>query len=226
MYLSRLILNPRSRQVQSELANLYQMHRTVMSAFADPLPPGERVLFRLEEDPLGGQLILLVQSQTEPDWSKLSGAHKNYLLPEADLPEGVQNPAVKQVDLRQKLKAGQILAFRLRANPTARRTFQKEGNKEKKRIGLYREEAQLQWLARKLEAAGCQLLSAQCSGKEVLRGELKRAEERHPLQLLGVRFDGVLRVEDPQRLENAVLRGIGSGKGLGFGLLSLAPYRE
>ena len=33
MYLSRLAINPRSRDVQQDLADIYQMHRTVMSAF-------------------------------------------------------------------------------------------------------------------------------------------------------------------------------------------------
>ena len=33
MYLSRLILNPRSRRVQRELAEPYEMHRSLMKAF-------------------------------------------------------------------------------------------------------------------------------------------------------------------------------------------------
>ncbi|HKV39599.1 MAG TPA: type I-E CRISPR-associated protein Cas6/Cse3/CasE, partial [Blastocatellia bacterium] len=33
LYFSRLLLNPRSRQVRSELANPYEMHRTLMRAF-------------------------------------------------------------------------------------------------------------------------------------------------------------------------------------------------
>lgn len=223
MYLSRLILNPRSRQVQSELANPYEMHRTIMSAFPEELPPGERVLFRLEEAPRSGQLVLLVQSQTAPDWSSLGNS---YLLRNERLLEGAPNPEVKQVELRGKLKNGQRLAFRLRANPTAKRTFEKGGEKVKKRIGLYREEDQMRWLERKLSEAGCKLLAARSSGKEMQQGELRRDAERHRLEYLGVVFDGALLVEDAERLAQAVDNGIGSGKGLGFGLLSLAPWRE
>ncbi len=226
MYLSRLVLNPRSRQAQSELANPYEMHRTIMSAFPDELPPGERVLFRLEGAPRSGQLILLVQSQTAPDWSKLTSPAKSYLLRDERLLQGAPNPAVKQVELRQMLKEGQRLAFRLRANPTAKRTFEKDGVKTKKRIGLYREEDQLRWLERKLAEAGCKLLEARASGQEMQQGELRRDAERHRLEYLGVVFDGMLLVEDPQRLAQAVDEGIGSGKGLGFGLLSLAPWHE
>jgi len=36
-----------------------------------------------------------------------------------------------------------------------------------------------------------------------------------------VQYDGLLEVLDPARLNEAVANGIGSGKGFGFGLLSL-----
>jgi hypothetical protein len=44
-----------------------------------------------------------------------------------------------------------------------------------------------------------------------------------PLALLAVRFDGVLAVTDVVQFAATLEAGIGSGKGLGFGLLSLAP---
>ena len=47
---------------------------------------------------------------------------------------------------------------------------------------------------------------------------------RHGRRLahLAVRYEGLLQVGDPERLLQAVRGGIGSAKGLGFGLLSLA----
>ncbi|MEM0963873.1 MAG: type I-E CRISPR-associated protein Cas6/Cse3/CasE, partial [Bacteroidota bacterium] len=42
---------------------------------------------------------------------------------------------------------------------------------------------------------------------------------------VGVRFDGELRVIDPDRLAVAVASGIGPAKAFGFGLLSLALAR-
>ena len=45
MFLSKLILNPRNRRVQREIADPYQMHRSLMRAFPDNLSPAaERVL--------------------------------------------------------------------------------------------------------------------------------------------------------------------------------------
>lgn len=123
MYLSRLTLNPRCRRVQAEAARPYELHRTIMAAVPDDLTESsERILFRLESDPRTGRLALLVQSWQAPNWTHLAGPDfAGYLLP-----TGAANPAVKAVDLR--LSAGQVLAFRLLANPTVKR----EGS----RIGL------------------------------------------------------------------------------------------
>jgi CRISPR system Cascade subunit CasE len=209
MYLSRLILNPRSRRVQKEIADPYQMHRSVMRAFPEDLTAdSERVLFR-SETPTGGPPVLLVQSLTVPDWGWLAtddGA-RGYLV-ETEEP----NPWVKEFSL--DLHAGQLLAFRLRANPTVKRNG--------KRLGLYREEEQLGWAARKAERGGFRLLSARTSSEEVLDCVVHRPSRDENLQLLCVQFDGLLEVRDPVRLRRAVEMGIGSGKGFGFGLLSLA----
>jgi CRISPR system Cascade subunit CasE len=216
MYLSRLILNPRNRRVQKEVANPYQMHRSLMRAFPDDLKEGdERVLFRLEQG-CNGALTLLVQSWILPDWSWLAEPNaRGYLLP-----VGEPNPAVKSFDL--DLAPGQTLAFRLRANPTARRTFEDR----KRRVGIYDEEEQLEWLKRKSELGGFRLVSARISGQEDVGGKIKRDEETHRLKLAAAQFDGLLQVTDPQRLRQTVRQGIGSAKGFGFGLLSLARPRD
>ena len=214
MYLSRLILNPRTRRVQKEVAAPYQMHRSLMKAFPDNLKPGdERVLFRLKTHPRTGALTLLVQSLTLPDWSWLAEPNaRGYLLP-VDEP----NPAVKSFDLN--LVSGQVLAFRLRANPTVKRRF---NEKDHKRVGIYSEEKQIEWLKRKGEQGGFRVLSVRTSNQGTVNGYIRRDEERHKLKLLAVQFDGLLQVTDPNRLRETVRQGIGSGKSLGFGLPSLA----
>jgi len=215
MYLSRMILNPRNRRVQKEIAAPYEMHRSLMRAFPDDLDEGaERVLFRLETHPRTAMLTLLVQSLTMPDWSWLAepGA-RGYLLPVNE-----PNPAVKPFDLN--LSPGQVLAFRLHANPTVKRRF---NDHDHKRVGLYREEEQVEWLKRKGEQGGFRVLAARTDSQGVIGGTIRRDEAtHHKLHLLAVQFDGTLQVTDPVRLRDAVRQGLGSGKGLGFGLLSLA----
>lgn len=218
MYLSRLILNPRSRRVQRELARPYEMHRSIMRAFPDSLQGGEeRVLWRVDEHPRLG-VTLLVQSWGLPDWSWLAEEDaRGYLLP-----VGEPNPAVKPYDLH--LTTGQMLTFRLRANPT-KRLGKAAGDDHGKRVGIYREEEQIAWLARKGEQHGFRLVHAQVSRDGKIKDEKDAGRDGavHKLELLSVQFDGILQVTDPDRLVSAVQNGIGSGKGFGFGLLSLAP---
>jgi CRISPR system Cascade subunit CasE len=221
MYLSRLILNPRSRQVRSELADVYEMHRTVMKAFAGRLETDERALFRVDIHPRTGIPTLLVQSVHQPDWGFLTVLGKDYLLSADDLPLDVENPAVKPVEV--VLNPGQTLAFRLRANPTVKKD--REGQKQGRRVGLVREDDQLKWLQRKIEAAGANLISANIANDAHVGGKLFREKEKHTLSFIAVQFDGILQVNDPDLLVKTIGAGIGSGKGLGFGLLSLAPAR-
>jgi len=209
MYLSRLILNPLSRRVQKEIANPYEMHRTIMRAFPESVDEdSERVLFRVDQHPRQGTLCLLVQSLGQPDWSWIPGEKGHRYLE-----QGVaDNPAVKAFD--PDFEKGQTLVFRLRGNPTVKRNG--------KRVGLYRYEEQEKWLKRKAEAGGFRVLQARASEEGLTKGKLHRDEETHQLKLLAVRFDGVLAVTDPELFSRTLARGIGSAKGLGFGLLSLA----
>jgi CRISPR system Cascade subunit CasE len=212
MFLSRLLLNPYSRQVQRESVDQYQMHRTVMRAFPEILPEDERVLFRLDASPRQGKLTLLVQSQGAPNWDFL-------LEQERGTPYLQDDDAVliKPVNLRLSPRA--VLGFRLRANPTVCR--------DGKRHAIYKEEAQLEWLGRKGTENGFALVSARVASQDDIRGVIHRGtEQSHKLKLGVVQFDGYLRVEDPDKLKAAVRSGIGRGKGLGCGLLSLvAPSR-
>jgi len=218
MYLSRLILNPRSRRVQSEAASPYELHRTVMRAFPDHLQPGkERVLYRLDQSRRGLVLSLLVQSLHPPDWSWLDDPGARGMLAPSEGP----NPEVKP--FHPAFHRGQVLVFRLRANPTVKRSV---GDGRKVRCGLYKREEQRAWLERKAEQGGFALLRLETRQEGIRKALIHREEESHALKLLSVRYDGLLRVTDPERLLETLKCGIGSGKGLGFGLLSLArPVR-
>jgi len=247
MYYSRLILNPRSRKVQRDLANPYQMHRTVMRAFPTGKVDVARdhatavgVLYRVDVQPQSGTLALLVQSQLPPDWSTLlQAAMSAYLLP-TEFWQVQDNPAVKEVTL--EFHTDQRLHFRLCANPTRRLGKGAEYNKGK-RVGIYDEEAQIEWLKRKAEMGGFYLHQVQVSRDQRYAIEKtiphKVTEESagkrftvrqspdtlHNLMLHSVQFDGILQVTDPVAFLTAIQVGIGSGKAFGFGLLSVAPAR-
>jgi CRISPR system Cascade subunit CasE len=225
MYLSRLMLNPRHRKVQRDLADPYQLHRTVLSGFPTggvhlqrATPDAAGVLYRVDDD--RGRLMLLVQSQQPPDWGSLP---EDYLLPADPFDPVGDNPAVKPFD--PHFQPGQRLAFRLRANPTKRLGKSAERDVGK-RVGIYDADKQVAWMERKAAAAGFRLLTLTIGGDDTQKGVIpQEAGPALKLQLLAVRFDGILQVTDPSAFSAALTGGIGSGKAWGCGLLSLAPAR-
>lgn len=213
MYLSQLILNPRSKQVQSELGNPYELHRTILTAFPNTLDPNERILYRLEPDFQGEQLTLLVQSINEPNWSALS--RDNYLL------NDVQVKTFSPTVVNQ-----QIYLFRLLANPTKK--IKITSDRPSKRVGLYRQEEQIDWIIRKGNNHGFTIISVnltQVNHQTAYKKELGRPKKAK-LTHQGVRFEGLLEVNDAEKFQEALRNGIGSGKAFGFGLLSIAKNTE
>lgn len=245
LYLSRLILDLNCRQVRSELAQPYEMHRTLMHAFDGyPVCDGERprekfnVLFRADVDDQNSRAVVYVQSIVAPDWSYLDKC-KNYLL----FDESAQNPAYKNISLSYRgFRNGQTVAFSLRANPTKRIAKPSKGDDilKGKRVALLREEEQIDWLVRKGDErekgcpGGFEILAKEIQeqngeirkimhvnttpeGKQT--GCKKDEKGEHRMTQLTVRFDGLLRITDPDSFREALIRGIGPAKAFGCGLM-------
>jgi CRISPR system Cascade subunit CasE len=236
VFLSELSLDPRRRGVLRAAADSYAMHQLVSMGF----PDGDRgslgrVLYRVETQ--GGRLRVLVQSSAMPDWSRL----EDVLLGE----RGPKEVKLRRPDGSPVFTSGQILRFRLRANPTVR-AGASAGALAGKRVGIAGRAAQLAWLGRKAVASGFELVplpdgpewidafeDGPASRAEVRATPLdwgrghkpKEGDSHFHIQHVGTQFDGALRVVDPARVVSAIEDGIGSGKAFGFGLLSVAPIR-
>lgn len=199
MYLSQLTLDTRSVQARRDLANRYDLHATLCRAFDDQQeahPLWRMELGRPDEPPR-----LLVQSLDRPDWGRIAGHHAGYFLEHGS----------KALDLPGRLRAGQQLRFRLEANPTVTR--------EGKRHGLWHEDEQLAWLDRQGERGGFAV-----EGVVVTRADrlvLRKHDRAQRITLHAVLFDGYLAVRDEATLGQTLVRGIGHGKAMGLGLLSL-----
>jgi len=227
MHLHRIHLNPRCKEARRDLADPYQMHATLCRAFfpADTPCPAGAVLWRLEpETDRGGRARVLIQSRVAPDWSRLPVqdwlAHTE---PGVDL---VQKLAL------DTLKTGQAFRFRLRANPCK--------TVEGKRQGLVHPDAQRDWLARKGEQHGFSLPESatpdyfefmqspkgrtyhdvRISHEQLLKGSQHGG---NAIRVYSALFDGRLTVTDPVRFRAVLETGIGHGKVMGLGLLSVAP---
>jgi CRISPR system Cascade subunit CasE len=203
MHLTRLRLDPRNALARRDLADPYDMHRTLVRAFVRDeaqIPP--RFLWRLEAGDAWTQPVVLVQSAHAADWSFLSQLPRYLQLGEP--------PQTKTFDPGQLLEAGSRYRFRLAANPTVSRAG--------KRHGLVGEDAQLDWLGRQCERGGFGVEVALVSGSQTLHS--RKGPMR--VSLLRVCFEGTLQVRDVSALSNTLQAGVGPGKAFGCGLLSIA----
>jgi CRISPR system Cascade subunit CasE len=222
MFLHRIHLNPRNRQARHDLSDPYQLHSTLCRAFSEPeakCPKGE-ILWRLEpEVDSNGHPRVLVQSQTAPSWTRISV-------------EGWLSDAAPAIDLKQRLKldllkTGWRFRFRLRANPCVTRNG--------KRLGLLRLNEQETWITRKGKQHGfslSELASFDLSETPQKRIDVRISQERmlrgkqhtgNGIRIFSVLYDGRLTVTEPDKFRAALRTGIGHGKVMGLGLLSVAP---
>lgn len=222
MFLHRIHLDPRCREARRDLSDPYQLHSTLCRAFCerDRKCPEGQFLWRLEpETDSAGCPRILVQSRTIPKWTDI----------------GVQGwlaNADPAIDLKERLKVdslkvGKRFRFRLRANPCVSR--------DGKRFGLMRTEEQEVWLARKAQSHGFSLpqlmtfelnettpsrLDVRISHPQMLRGNQHTG---NGIRIFSVLYEGVLTVTETGQFRNVLATGIGHGKVMGLGLLSVAP---
>tara|TARA_R110002072_G_scaffold269868_2_gene429298 strand:- start:34483 stop:35154 length:672 start_codon:yes stop_codon:yes gene_type:complete len=222
MYLHRIHLNPRCKEVRRDLADYYQLHSTLCRAFSDTdtkCPPGKFLWRHEPELDSNGLPQVLIQSGSTPDWSRIVIADWLHAI----------DPAV---DLKSRLNlvelsSGQRFRFRLRANPSVTR--------QGKRFGLLQTPNQEAWLARKGVQHGFalqELASFSLNDLDVPRLDVRISQDQmlrckqhagNRIHVFSVLFDGVLTVTEPDIFVQSIENGIGHAKALGLGLLSVAP---
>lgn len=228
MKLSRLQLDVADRTVRGAIGDPHRMHQLVMSAFPAIVGPARAtlgVLHRVEADDLG-RCTLYVQSDADPDWSRIPPS-----VLDARQPQPIQVRDVAE-DFAA-LKPGQILMFRLLANVTRRidtKTRADGLRRHGKRVPLRDHEARVSWLQRKAAAAGFELVEGWSGHPELrviehaqMQGHRGDGEDRRRITFEGVTFEGLLRVRDPAVFRAALRSGFGPARAYGFGLLSFRP---
>jgi len=188
--------------------NPYDLHRQLWRLF-----PGEDhetrtsseqdrqgFLFHIEEQGTGRPARLLVQSRRAPvraDGLLLLGSREIQPVP----------------------SAGQRLAFVLKANPVktitdAERDAKAGKQSDKCRVPLIKEAEQHDWLVRKFSSA-----ATLESTDILLHAPLYFRKGKRAGKLVTCTFEGVMRVEEPERLTHLLENGVGPAKGFGCGLL-------
>lgn len=102
-------------------------------------------------------------------------------------------------------------------------------------MGLMKVAEQEQWIEQKVLKHGFSLrdnnglgsataaiyqMEVRLSQEQMLRGKLRSG---HTIQIFSVLYDGVLAVTDADAFRSALRTGIGHGKVMGLGLLTVAP---
>lgn len=223
MYLTKLELNARHKDARRDLANPYEMHKTIRRAYGDT---EDRILFRVEPNEKGISQTVLVQSITAPDWRFLERERFGYVY---QLNSKAFDP---------QFVAGQYLLFSLIANPT-RKERRKEENKNGRRVSLIKgvegsEEAHKQtciegllkeWIQQKGDQNGFQVLDVDAKTNwlsATKQEDGKAIARKQDIPHFAVHYKGLLKVSDPEALKAALASGIGSGKAFGFGLLTVS----
>jgi CRISPR system Cascade subunit CasE len=210
IYLSKIPLNPKSRQVKSDMGNLYEIHRTIMQAFPkDQDRKNAAVLFRLENKTSGTppSLTVLVQSKIKPDWQFLQETN-NYLA-EASVQVKEFSPIIKQSD---------VFRYVLCANPTLRKSD------TKKLVPIVKESELMDWILSKGVQYGFkpELASLMIQKQPPVVLYKKQDGKIHKINLAMTDFTGILKVQDPEKFYSGLTTGIGRGRSFGCGLLSIA----
>ena len=233
----------RPRPGREWLRNLYRVHQRLCMAFpsdarktGDPdflapfstsdfgdkqvhVPRGEEngFLFRIEPS-RSGQTNILVQSAVEPDWDYAFHNAGHFLASPTE---------VKQASMC--FDDGQDLRFRLVTNPT-RKIDTKTGSDGAKRNGRrvpVPVDQLFPWLSKRAELLGFSVdegSTAMQPGYAYFKKSPREKEEE--ARLRSVCYDGVLNVIDSNMFKGTIASGIGPGKSLGFGLLSVAPVES
>ena len=205
MYLTKLELNNRDRTVLNDLGNAHKLHQRIMQAFPDEERENARadwnVLFRQEPE----SDVVLVSSAVEGNWNRLPSG---YLSQHLSKPFDVE---------KTPFTVGQLLQFRLKANPS------KRDNQTRKLIGMFHEADQLEWLTRQGDRNGFGIKGVDVIQTPNIFGS--KGAGKAPIRLATVLYQGVLKVTEIDRLVVALQQGIGRGRSYGCGLLSVARFR-
>ncbi len=212
LYLSQLKLNINSREVRRDLADPYDMHRTLCNTAKAGTNDLHPFLWRQEVSNPYESPILLVQSSVELDWN---GLPKDYL---AALATKSWEP--------EALLVGTHIRFRLVANPTVNKAPPDHvgpARGKRKRYGLWNQADQLAWIERQCKRLGLSDTAAVLTNSKAIR---TRRKPGHQITVCTALFDGQGVIADLNALTHGIRFGVGHARMLGLGLMSIAPVRR
>lgn len=217
---SRILIDSRDRRAMYVFGSLERLHAVVARATnSDASGDQHRVLWRLDKASHGAMQRLYIVSPSEPDRSVFE--EELGVNADRDCSSCDYGPFLEH------LESGQEWAFRVTVNPT--HSVPSEGFASRgRRQPIVRRDEQAEWLFRKFRKIGCHMTINRLDQPEVaIRGtqQISFRKRGTTVVLTQVTFEGILSVDDPNTLCQALVDGIGSAKAYGCGLLTLAPLQ-
>lgn len=200
-YLSRILVDKKTA-ICCHLNDSYAWHKAVWEAFPNRGDQARDFLIRVDNKGRSYQvLVLSCERPTLPGWGMWETKEVC--------------PHFLEYDLYR---------FELRANPTVKRVVRDDSGKRKKngqRTAIYNREALGNWLKRKAQASGFEVVKFDVDPPLSQPFHRKGKPGKH----VRVDFRGLLRVVNHSQFKSAFANGIGPAKAFGFGMLVLQPLK-
>lgn len=249
MYLSNLEIDYKSNTAANWITNPYKIHQRLWMGFEKQKSEASKpdFLYRVEEGfKQAGEPKprILVLSNVSPLWENAFNGEEflkgkpqilnlnldNFIEEERSFRFSLKaNPTKKIKDHRSFFKKEinnlkEEAEIKKKLEILSKSLSKEQWEKIKsKRIGIYKEPEQVEWLKRKGEQSGFQILNLQFD-KGAIDSPQKKTDGKviHNIDLLSVTFTGILRVTNTEQFKKAYVNGIGQGKAFGCGMLLLA----
>lgn len=208
---TRISLRNEHTRVLQLVARQYEMHRFVYGILK-PVAGEDRVLYRTEVLPdRSGLPTLSVLIQ-----------HSSRLSPILDA--GDQRFAsIEHKRVSIEISPG-TYRFRLRANPVKAVPHDKPGVRGKRR-GLSSDDERKSWLFERFADHGMNIQRLECVPEPFVEFSKNGSRGRGKIAIAGVMYNGIVRIQNPERTAVILENGVGRARAFGYGLVSLASLR-
>lgn len=194
--------------IKRGLRDSYAWHQKIWEAFPERDGEARDFLTRLDDTDSRFRLLVLSESlPVRPDWCP-SDCWRTKEMGDDFLDHGT-------------------FQFSLLANATLKKVVRNaDGTRQKngKRIPVVGDDELTAWLQRKAEAHGFSLGTSDLKISSMPRHYFIKKGKSGLHQ--GTNFQGILKVTDPALFREALLKGIGTAKAFGFGMLCLSPITQ
>lgn len=195
MFISKILIDVKIPAVRHDLNSPDLFYNTIKTITGDSKP-----VYRIENVPLHQTDFIqpvVVVSESKPDIKK-GGKPLGYFK------------SIETLEYSIPVREGMVYRFFIKANPSVKIFF--------KDFDVDTDEARKKWLETECSPNGFQLIDCKCKDDGFISSREKNK------RLCSVIYEGSLKIYDEKKFSSALHKGIGRGRSLGLGLLSIENF--